>query len=254
VLRGIDGKVAIVTGGGRGIGAAVCRRLAEEGARVAVVDIDCREAEEVASSLPAGRAIAVVADVSTVEGAELYLDSTVKAFGRVDFLHNNAGIAAHRGHVADLDVAAFDEVIGVNVRGAFLGLQVVMRQLRSQGTGGAIVNMSSTAALRARAGMSAYTASKQAVIGLTKCAALEGAPAGIRVNAICPGVIKTRLVPSADAGDGVVRVAELGIEEVIPIGRFGQPAELAAMVAWLMSDESSFVVGCILTADGGWTA
>lgn len=255
-LRGLDERVVVVTGAAGGIGVAVCERLVEEGARVVAVDADGSAAGRLVQAFDRDRAVAVTADVATEEGTDSYVSAAVAAFGRIDAFHNNAGIEGSRAPIVDGDVANFDRVIAVNLRGVYLGLRAVLRQQRAQGGGGSIVNTASVAGLRAHPGLAAYVASKHGVAGLTKCAAIEAAPLGIRVNAVCPGPIDTRMMASiermADPTDPVA--ARTAFANRSPMGRYGTAAEVAALVCWLISDESSFVNGVTYPVDGGRTA
>jgi NAD(P)-dependent dehydrogenase (short-subunit alcohol dehydrogenase family) len=255
-LRGLDGKVAIVTGGGSGMGAATSARLAEEGVNVVVVDVREDAAKETAAAL-AGDAIAVGADVSTVDGVDRYVRAAVDAFGRVDLFHNNAGYGGDLVPIWDMTVEQFDHTIGVNTRGVFLGLRAVLGQMVRQheaGTwsGGAIVTTASLAGIRGVPGQAAYGASKHAAVGLTKVAALDAAALGVRVNAVCPGLVHTPML------QGLIDVAppELmqGMLMRVPAGRMAQPEEIAALVAWLLSDEASYVNGEAVVVDGGIAA
>jgi NAD(P)-dependent dehydrogenase (short-subunit alcohol dehydrogenase family) len=250
-LEGIAGKVAIVTGGGSGMGAASSQRLSREGAKVVVVDVREDAAKEVAASLE-GESIAVGADVSTVEGVDAYVRAAVDAFGRVDLFHNNAGFGGDLVPIWATTVEQFDHTIGVNTRGVFLGLRAVIGRMIDQGDGGAIVNTASLSGLRGVPGQAAYGASKHAAVGLTKVAALDAGPFGIRVNAVCPGLVDTPMLR------GLIDVAppELleGMVARVPVGRMAQPDEVAALVTWLLSDQASYVNGEAVVVDGGIAA
>jgi len=252
-VRRFAEKVALVTGGGGAIGAAAAERLSGEGARVVVVDLDAERAEATTAALSGagGDAVAVVADVGDSAEAASAIELAVSRFGRLDVVFNNAGISGASGPVYDLEVAEFDEVLRVNLRGVFLVLRASLRAMIAGGGGGAIVNMSSSmAGWDVLAGGSAYAASKHGVLGLTRTAALEAAPYGIRVNAVCPGVVATPLgIPDlADGTSGRDRFAAR-----IPLRRVGEPADVAAVVAFLASDDARHITGASLLIDGGQT-
>ncbi len=255
-LAGIAGKVAVITGGAGGIGEAVAVRLAAEGAHLVLVDIDTEAVEAAAKRIGSG-AIGVTADVSTEAGVTGYVKAALDEFGRIDLFFNNAGIEGRSAPIADAEIEWFDRVIAVNLRGVYLGLHHVLRTMREQGDGGAIVNMSSVAGLRGFAGLAPYTASKHGVMGLTKAAAIEGAEFGVRVMAVNPGPISTGMM------DRIERDMSVEVEQEVvhdqfaqlnPMGRYGTPEEVANLVAWLLSDEASYIAGCAYPVDGGLTA
>jgi NAD(P)-dependent dehydrogenase (short-subunit alcohol dehydrogenase family) len=246
----MDGKAGLVTGAASGIGRACAIRFAEEGAAVVVADLESAQAggEETVRTITeaGGRAEFFACDVSGAEDNEALVARVVERFGRLDFAHNNAGIGVHRllHETSDED---FDRVIAVNLRGTFLGMKHQVRQMLEQG-GGAIVNTSSNAGLRAVILLSAYTASKHGILGLTKNAAVEYANEGIRVNAVCPGAIMTPLM----SNEPPERQQEILAPQAMT--RFGEPEEVAAAVVWLSSDEASFVTGVALPVDAGSVA
>lgn len=253
--RRFANKVVVVTGGAGAIGSAAVRRFAEEGAGVAVVDRDAGAAAALVRELSTdGRTILVVgADVGSTAETEHAVGEIVARFGRIDVLFNNAGISGKVAPVYELEAADWDEIIRINLRGIFLMQRAVLRVMIGARTQGNIVNMgSSMAGWDVLAGGAGYAASKHAVVGLTRIAALDAAPYGIRVNAICPGVIETRLgVPAGDEDEyrkGVQRFADR-----IPLRRIGEPDDVAAAVAFLASDEARHVTGVAWLIDGGQT-
>jgi NAD(P)-dependent dehydrogenase (short-subunit alcohol dehydrogenase family) len=250
-MRGLTGKIAVVTGAGRGIGAATARRLSEEGASVVVVDVDGDSAESVAKSLP-GPAIAVSADVSTEPGVAAYHQAGIARFGRLDFYHLNAGIGGQWGvGLAEIDMSDYDRVTAVNQRGVFLGMREALRTYRSQRTGGAIVTTASTAGIVGGEFVSPYVGSKHAVVGFTMTGAVNGGPLGVRVNCVAPGLCLTRLTDvnesiAADAAEA--RAAQIA---TVPLGRAGTPEDIAGVVAFLLSDDAAYVSGVTILVDGG---
>lgn len=246
----MEGKAGLVTGAASGIGRACAIRFAREGAAVIVADLESARAggeQTVKEIAELGRqAQFFPCDVASSTDNEALVSRVVERFGRLDFAHNNAGIGVHcRLHeTADED---FDRVIAVNLRGTFLGMKHQIKQMLAGG-GGAIVNTSSNAGLRAVMLLSAYTASKHGILGLTKSAAVEYADDGIRVNAVCPGAIMTPLM----SGQPPERQAEILAPQAMT--RFGEPDEVAAAVVWLCSDEASFVTGVALPVDAGSVA
>lgn len=245
-FKGLAGRTAIVTGAAGGIGSATVRRLVQEGCKVAAVDIVEASLGALAAEL-GGAVLPIVADVSQEAECERYVRETVARFGAVHLFVNNAGILGRRFRIVDMPVAEFDRVHGVNVRGVFLGLRAVIRQILAQKTPGAVVNLSSVGALRSRPETAAYGSSKRAVIGLANSAAVEYGHDGIRVNTICPGPINTPMLGPA-AGPGVDLNKAFADE---PIPRMADPSEVAAFIAYLLSDEASFQTAGVYTIDGG---
>ena len=247
-----DNKVVLVTGGGGGIGRASALAFARAGAKVAVTDRDVVAGEETTAQVKAlgAEALFIAADVMQATQVQAMVAQVVTHFGRLDCAFNNAGIEEEHMRLADCEEATFDRIMGVNVKGVWLCMKYQIAQMLSQG-GGAIVNTASVAGLVGAPKMSAYSASKHAVIGLTKSAAVEYGRKGIRVNAVCPGVIRTVMLERAVQADPKVASTVAGAH---PIGRIGEPDEVAAAVLWLSSDASSFVTGLAHTVDGGLTS
>ena len=250
-----DGQVAIVTGAAGGIGSAVARRLVGDGARVALVDQAPRN-EQLAAELGAEATLAITADVTQEDDVAAYVRRTLEHFGRLDLFFNNAGIEGRVARIVEADVADFDRVMAVNVRGVFLGLREVLRALQRQAEGGAIVNTASIAGLRGGMGVAPYIASKHAVIGLTRTAALEAAGFGVRVNAVAPGYIDTRMLQALISARSPGNHAA-GQEQMVarvPLRRLGSPDEVANLVCWLLSSESSYITGSVQVVDAGLTS
>ena len=246
-----ENQVALVTGAASGMGLATARAFAEAGASVVLADIDGDAAERAAKELTeAGyQAIGVACDVTDERQAAAMVERAVETFGRLDMAFNNAGIQVPPSDAADETAENFDRVNAVNLRGIWTAQKHELRQMRAQGSG-AIVNCSSLGGLVGLPERAAYHASKHGVIGLTKSAAVEYAPRGIRVNAVCPGVIDTPMVSGMLEGQAEA-MAEIMKQQ--PIGRLGRAEEIAAAVLWLCSPAASFVLGVALPVDGGYT-
>ncbi|WP_029074758.1 SDR family NAD(P)-dependent oxidoreductase [Kaistia adipata] len=252
MTRFVD-KIVLVTGGAGAIGQAAVRRFLDEGAAgVAILDQNAEQAAALAKEL-GERAFAVAADVTDPAAVDKALAAVVERFGRIDVLFNNAGISGTPAPIYDLPLEEWDRVIRINLRGIFIVQQAVVRIMIAQKKGGAIVNMgSSMAGWDVLSGGSPYTASKHAVVGLTKVAALDCAPYGIRINAVCPGVIQTTLgVPAGDKA--AFEASTKRFSDRIPLRRIGQPEDVAATVAFLASDDARHLTGSELLIDGGQT-
>ncbi|TXL75917.1 glucose 1-dehydrogenase [Vineibacter terrae] len=251
------GKIALITGGANGIGRAAALAFATRGAKVVVVDRDAASGEGTAGAIrqQGGDARFVAADVTKSADVQAYVQATLDAHGRIDCFFNNAGIEGRVQPTADYDEAMFDAVIGVNVKGVFLGLRHVLPVMLRQ-KAGTIVNTASVAGLVGTPGMPAYVASKHAVIGLTKTASGEVARHGIRVNAVCPGPVDTRMIHSLEAqlSPGDPGVASQRYQASLPTGRYTTPEEIANIVLFLSSDLSGNVTGAQWVVDGGRTA
>ncbi|PPF72378.1 oxidoreductase [Rathayibacter sp. AY1G1] len=247
-------RTAIITGGAGGIGLATARALLDAGARVVLVDIDQSALDEAAAGLEAeGRVLTVRADVSDPDDVDRYVSATVDAFGGIDVFFNNAGIEGRVASIVDTAPEDFDRVIGINLRGAFLGLRSVLPRMIEQGRG-SVINTSSVAGLDGAPGLSPYVASKHGVAGLTKSAALEVAGTGVRVNSIHPSPVNTRMMRSIEAGGGDAEKQRAAYEAGIPLGRYAEASDIAALVLFLASDESSFITGAQYRIDGGMGA
>ena len=257
----LEGKVALITGATGGIGQAAARLFAQEGARVALVDLDETALREVAGSIGDDQASYTVADVTQPDQTQTYVSEAVNRWGGIDVLLANAGIEGALSPIPDYPIDVFDRVIAVNVRGVWLGIKYVVPAMRERG-GGSIVITSSTAGIGGTPGMSAYTTSKHAVIGIMRTASLEGAPFGIRVNTVNPAPIETRMmrsieemrVAALDDSSATVEVAKQAFADRIPLQRYGEPAEVARLMLFLSSDDSSFCTGGVYMVDGGRSA
>jgi NAD(P)-dependent dehydrogenase (short-subunit alcohol dehydrogenase family) len=250
----LDGKVALVTGGGNGIGREAALAFAREGARLAVADYEAGSAGETVALINGngGQAISLSGDVTVAAQVQAMLDATIAAYGKLDCAFNNAGIAGHQvgasGQLThEWSEESFDRMIEVNLKGVWLCMRHEIPLLRANG-GGAIVNTASIAGLIGLRTSSIYVAAKHGVIGLTKTAAIEYAEEGIRVNAVCPGYIATRMTGPIRETRGDAIIART------PMRRFGEPREIAEAVVWLCSDRASYVTGAAYEVDGGLTA
>ena len=256
---GIQGRVALVTGGASGIGRVAAERFAREGAKVVVTtDANLRGAEETVRAIKAagGEASFVRCDVTQEAQVEALIGETVARYGALDFAFNNAGVGPDGKRmpffsIADCTEEIWDRTINVNLKGAWLCMKYEIRQMMSQGRG-AIVNTSSDAGLKAGLGFGPYGASKSGLIALTKCAALECAAAGIRINVVCPGPTGGTLLMENFTSAEPQKQAKM--IKGVPMGRLGEPEEIARAAVWLCSDDASFITGSALSVDGGVAA
>ena len=248
----MTGKTALVTGGGSGIGRAAALAYARAGAHVLVADVDTTGGEETVALIEklSETGMFVAADVSRAGDVEAMVDAAVAKWGRLDFAFNNAGIQGELSQTAQCSEENWDQITGINLKGVWLCMKYEITQMLKQG-GGAIVNNASNFGVVGSVGMPAYSASKHGVIGLTKTAAIEYAQSGVRINVVCPGPVQTPLVDKI-----IERQPEIvdAITQREPIGRMGQPEEIAGAVVWLCSSEASFVIGATLAVDGGYVA
>jgi NAD(P)-dependent dehydrogenase (short-subunit alcohol dehydrogenase family) len=246
----LEGKVALVTGGGSGIGRATARAFAREGAKVVVTDVAVEGGQETVRSIEESQAEAIFikADVSQTQEVKALIDQTLEAYGAIDCALNNAGIQGMTGATAACTEKNWDRVIDINLKGVWLCMKYQIPQMRQQGSG-SIVNMASVAGVSSLRRLPAYAASKHGVVGLTKTTAVEYAKAGIRVNAVCPGFIQTPMVESNTDGAGDL---DAWLDTLVPLGRLGTPEEVAETVVWLCSDRASYVTGHALVVDGGF--
>ncbi len=252
----LDGRVAVITGAAGVIGAAAMRLLAERGAQIVAVDRNRQDLHAITRDLPASaRALAVAADVTGEDAVAGYVRTAIDKFGTIDVFYNNAGVEGDVAPITRYSLEAFRKVIDVNVVGVFLGLKHVLPVMLKQNRG-SIINTASIAGLIGAPEIAAYSASKHAVIGLTKSAALECTATGVRVNCVCPGMIDSRMLSTIIEGrnPGKMPVGNDKIVERIPARRLGQASEVASIVAFLASDEASYVSGSAYTVDGGRTA
>ncbi|HBQ28358.1 hypothetical protein HX99_04040 [Peptococcaceae bacterium SCADC1_2_3] len=247
-----DGKVVLVTGAGSGIGRASALAFVREGAKVVVAEYNPDSGEETAALIKRdkGEAVFICTDVSKEDEVKTLIEKTISAFGRLDCAFNNAGIEGKIASTVECPTENWDHVLAVNLKGIWLCMKYELLLMLRQKKG-AMVNCSSVAGLVGFKGLPAYVASKHGIIGLTRTAALEYAKENIRINAVCPGVIQTPMVERVTGGNAAVQAQ---FEAGEPVGRLGQPEEVAAAVLWLCSEAASFVTGHTMVVDGGWVA
>lgn len=245
----LNNKVAIITGAAGGIGKETAKTFLEEGAKVVLVDLEEETLEDVKEELNSlGEILVVAADVSDEEQVKNYVEQTKDAFGQVDIFFNNAGVTGDRTPLVDIELDDFDNLMNINVRGVFLGLKYVLPVMMEQGSG-SVINTSSVDGLRGSPELSPYSASKHAVVGLTKSAALEVAEKGVRVNSIHPSPVDTEMMTGLEDENGQDEFLEQ-----IPLDRYAEPEELASLLLFLASDDSAFITGSQYRIDGGMGA
>lgn len=250
----LSNYITVVTGGGNGIGAAICQAFAAQGARVAVLDVDLESAKQVAADIGGDKAVAIPCDVTSAEALESAVVRIVEEWGRLDVWVNNAGVS-HIVPFLECDPALWDKTLQVNLTGTFLGCRAALRQMVPQKSG-VILNMSSQSGRQGNSQYAAYCASKFGVIGLTQSLAVEFAPLGIRVNALCPGVVFTslwdeQLAQYARKRDMPPDDVKAYLESKIPLGRLGTLEDVAAAAVFLVSDDASYITGQALNVSGG---
>ncbi|MFP7671851.1 SDR family NAD(P)-dependent oxidoreductase [Marivita sp. S0852] len=250
----LQDKVALITGGAAGIGLETARLFLSEGARVVLVDLNEDDLEKAANDLT-GPVLTVAADVSRAEDTARYVREAMDRFGRIDVFFNNAGIEGKVAPLVDQKIDDFDRVMAVNVRGAFLGLQHVLPVMIAQKSG-SIINMSSIAGLKGSPNVAPYITSKHAVVGLTRAAAIEAAQDNVRVNSVHPSPVNTRMMRALEDGfsPGQGDAVKDQLTAGIPLGRYGESADISALVLFLASDDAAFITGAQYPVDGGMAA
>lgn len=247
----LAGKVAIITGGAGGIGKKTAELFLKEGAKVVIVDLMQDDLDRALNELSGqGEIIAIKADVTNESEVETYVKQSLEKFGKIDVFFNNAGIEGKVAPLVEQKVEDFDQVMSVNVRGVFLGLKYVLPHLIKQKSG-SVINTSSVAGLNGSPDVAPYIASKHAVVGLTKTAALEVAASNVRVNSVHPSPVNTRMMRSLESG---MKIDEHTLAKSIPLGRYGETSDIASLVLFLASDESTFITGAQYRIDGGMGA
>lgn len=247
----LDGKVALITGGGRGIGAAIAKRFVDDGAKVVISDIRKDLLEETANSLTKGMVATCAGDVTKFDDVKKMVDQTVKFGGKIDVLVNNAGIDPG-GSIVDIDIELWKKIIDVNLTGPFLCMRATLPYMIKQG-GGSIISIASLAGVRCLPSMPAYCASKGGIIQLALQAALEYGPKGIRSNVVAPGATRTEMLTEAMKGlsEAIKRDAFEVLAESVPLRRAAAPSEMSGACSFLASDDSAFITGAVIMVDGG---
>lgn len=244
-------SVVLITGAAGGIGFALANRLFEQGARLALIDVDQKGLDAAARHLgDQDRVLILQADVSDEEAMNGVVETTLSRFGVITGFVSNAGVEGARGLIEEQSLDNLDRVYNINVRGTFLGLKYLLPVMKSAGRG-AIVNLSSLAGITAGPGLAPYVMSKHAVIGLTRTAAAEAAASGVRVNAVLPGAVNTEMMRRIEAESGDAAALKKANESATPMGRYGHPDEIASVIEFLLSDQASYVTGSCYTVDGG---
>ncbi|TDL81261.1 SDR family oxidoreductase [Palleronia sediminis] len=252
----LQDKIALITGGAAGIGLETARLFLAEGARVALVDLREDDLDAAAERLGGGDdVLCVAADVSSPEDTAAYVAATLDRFDRIDVFFNNAGIEGRVAPLVDQTIEDFDRVMAVNVRGAFLGLKHVLPSMIERRSG-SVINMSSIAGLQGSANVAPYITSKHAIVGLTRAAAIEAAPANVRVNSVHPSPVNTRMMRSLEEGFAPGGGADMQkqLQATIPMARYGESIDIANLVLFLASDEAAFITGGQYPVDGGLAA
>lgn len=250
-------KVAIITGAGGGIGHAVAKELKEKGAKLTLIDVSSEALTELAKDLNLNNdnSILLKADVSNEDNVKYYVDKTMEKFGKIDIFVNNAGVEGKISNIIDTNKDDLDFVLNVNVKGIYYGLKYVIPQMMKQKSG-SIINTSSVAGFIGSPGLCPYVASKHAVIGITKTAALETAPYNIRVNAVCPGPVDNRMMRSIEEGSSPGKGDSIKSEflKQIPLGRYASNEDVSKLILFLASDDSTYITGQAYRVDGGMNA